>query len=538
MTDRRLRRLHPSIRGAWRVVVAWFAILAAFACSGKTLPVGGLELLLSTDMQTPRDFDVLRLEISQETSPGNFATPLVANDFRLPTEATLPTNFAIVAGNSADQNALIRVIAKKGSTALVLREAQVQVPKDRVAELRMVISSACAGRVVIDKAGEPQPMCDNPAQSCQPDTGLCGDTIVNASGLAPYVPGDGSDAGIPTTPAVMTGGGDASPADKNSPDATTGLDAGSDAGADVTGPSSPDAGDSSNTTGSRDAGPAPSEAAAPPDGSSMCLKAGSGDYSMMGPYPVAAEAGVDLTGTGDLPDADAGPTTATLFYPSDLSDNCPHPIVSWANGTGVTGSSTYQFFNNNAASWGIVVIAADNPNAAAGANNGPYNRAGIDYLLQANNDLTSPFYHHLSTRAGVSGHSQGAFAATLATGHPNVEAEVQIEGGGTPKNGIAFLALTGSNDTVVGTMAPMSSYTSATGPSMFAEYTGADHTNTPTSNGWSQMNPGTIQFVRFYTAWWRCFLADDQVACTMFKGGASCGVCKDPNWTSLLTKNM
>jgi hypothetical protein len=282
--------------------------------------------------------------------------------------------------------------------------------------------------------------------------------------------------------------------------------------------------------------------AATPHGTSTCLKAGGGDYSMMGPYTVATKAGVDLSSTGDLPTTgDAGPSTATIFYPSDMSDNCPHPIVSWANGTGVTGSQTYAFFNNNAASWGIVVAAADNPNSA-GPNfvggGGPYNKAGIDYLLKQNNDSTSPFYHHLSTRAGVSGHSQGAFAATLATQHPNVEAEVQVEGGGVPKAGIAFLALTGSNDTVVGTMSPMSSYTSATGPSMFAEYTGADHTTTPTAGGWFQKNPGTIQFMRFYTAWWRCFLADDAIACTMFKGGSSCGVCKDPNWTSLKTKNM
>ena len=115
---------------------------------------------------------------------------------------------------------------------------------------------------------------------------------------------------------------------------------------------------------------------------------------------------------------------------------------------------------------------------------------------------------------------------------------MQVEGGGTPKAGIAFLALTGSADTVVGTMSPMASYMSATGPSMFAEYTGADHTTTPTIAGYLQMNPGSIQFMRFYTAWWRCFLADDQVACAMFKGGSSCGVCKDPNWTSLETKNM
>ncbi len=281
---------------------------------------------------------------------------------------------------------------------------------------------------------------------------------------------------------------------------------------------------------------------ATPHGTSTCLKVGSGDYSQMGPYTVGTQANIDLSSTGDLPAGDAGPTTATAFYPTEMDDNCPHPIVSWANGTGVTGSSVYAFFNNNAASWGIVVMAADNPNSAggtfAGSKGGPYNRAGIDYLLKANNDSSSIFYHHLSTRAGVSGHSQGAFAATEASTHPNVEAEVQVEGGGVPNAGIAFLALTGSADTVVGTTSPMMSYTSATGPAMFAEYTGADHTTTPTIGGYIQKNPGSIQFMRFYTAWWRCFLADDQVACKMFKGGSSCGVCKDPNWTSLETKNM
>jgi hypothetical protein len=282
-----------------------------------------------------------------------------------------------------------------------------------------------------------------------------------------------------------------------------------------------------------------------PHGTSTCLKAGSGDFTQMGPYTVGMQSNIDLSSTGDLPTGpDAGPTTGTIFYPTDMNDNCPHPIVSWANGTGVTGSMVYSFFNNNAASWGIVVMAADNPNSAGGSfgggigGGGPYNRAGIDYLLKQNNDSSSMFYHHLSTRAGVAGHSQGAFAATLATQHPNVEAEVQVEGGGMPKAGIAFLALTGSNDTVVGTQSPMTSYNSATGPSMFAEYTGADHTTTPTIGGYFQKNPGTIQFMRFYTAWWRCFLADDQVACAMFKGGASCGVCKDQNWTSLKTKNM
>jgi hypothetical protein len=376
-------------------------------------------------------------------------------------------------------------------------------------------------------------------------------TCSAAFGGSQLVEGCGSTSGpgVDGFPASASGsGGTSTDSGQNSDDGgnVVGTASGTSGGS---GQSSGGSSGIANNRGSQDAGAPQPEAggsgsgsdAASPHGSSTCLKAGSGDYSMMGPYTVATKAGVDLTVTGDLPMGDAGPPTATIFYPSDLSENCPHPIVSWANGTGVTGSGTYSFFNNNAASWGIVVIAADNPNSAGGSfagGGGPYNKAGIDYLLKQNNDSTSPFYQHLSTRAGVSGHSQGAFAATLATSHPNVEAEVQVEGGGTPKAGIAFLALTGSNDTTVGTMAPMSSYSAATGPSMFAEYTGADHVTTPTAGGWIQKNPGTIQFMRFYTAWWRCFLADDAVACKMFKGGANCGVCKEPNWTSIQTKNM
>jgi hypothetical protein len=265
-------------------------------------------------------------------------------------------------------------------------------------------------------------------------------------------------------------------------------------------------------------------------GSSTCLMAGSGDSSKAGPYTVATMS-VDLA---SYLSGAATPTTFTIYYPTTLEANCPHPIIAWGNGTGVTGSNVYAFYNNNAASWGMVVAASDNSNVGSGA----YNKAGIDYLLAQNKLSSSPFYGKLSTRAGMAGHSQGAMGATAATTHPNCEAEVQVEGGGNPKAGIAFLALSGSNDTVVTTAPPTASYGAATGPAMLAIYTGADHTTTPTLAGYVQGNAGTIQFMRFYTAWFRCFLGDDATACAMFKGGSSCGVCKDPNWTTMQTKNM
>jgi hypothetical protein len=268
-----------------------------------------------------------------------------------------------------------------------------------------------------------------------------------------------------------------------------------------------------------------------PHGNVTCLQAGTGDYAKAGPYAVSTKA-VDLASV--LPAGTAAPTTFMIFYPTKLEASCPHPIASWGNGTTVTGSNVYAFFQNNAASWGVVVIASDNPSVGSGA----YNKAGIDYLLAQNNDPASEFFHRLSTRAGVAGHSQGAIGATAATTHPNVEAEVQVEGGGRPKAGMAFLALSGTADTTVGTGPPTQSYTSATGPAFLAIYTGADHVTTPTLAGWSQKNPGTVQFMRLYTAWYRCFLADDGAACAMFKGGANCGMCTDPNWDKLQSKNM
>ncbi len=264
----------------------------------------------------------------------------------------------------------------------------------------------------------------------------------------------------------------------------------------------------------------------------FCLQAGSGDYSKAGPYAVSTMANVDLASV--LPAGTATPTTYTIFYPTNMEANCPHPVIAWGNGTGVTGSQVYGFFNNNAASWGMVVIASDNSNVGSGV----YQTAGVDYLMAENGDPTSPFYQKLGTRAGVSGHSQGAFGATVATSDPNIVSEVQVEGGGNPKAGISFLALSGTADNVVTTGPPTASYAAATGPSMLAIYTGADHVTTPTLAGWAQQNPGTIQFMRFYTAWFRCFLADDANACAMFKGGQSCGVCKDPNWSSIETKNL
>ena len=68
-------------------------------------------------------------------------------------------------------------------------------------------------------------------------------------------------------------------------------------------------------------------------GDKTCLKAGTGDYAKKGPYAVKREV-VDL-GMGIATNQATG--QFTIFSPEPLEASCPHPIVAWGNGTGVTG---------------------------------------------------------------------------------------------------------------------------------------------------------------------------------------------------------
>jgi hypothetical protein len=288
-------------------------------------------------------------------------------------------------------------------------------------------------------------------------------------------------------------------------------------------------------TGSSSGGGASSSGDAGAQSAGTCLMAGSGDYSKTGPYAVSTMS-VDLSDAG-LSGA-ASPTTFTVYYPTTFEANCLHPIAAWGNGTGVTGQTTYSFFNENVASWGIVVIASDNSEVSAS----PYLSTGIDYLVAQNSDPSSIFYQKLSTKAGVAGHSQGGIAATTATTNSYVVSEVCVEGGGTPKSGTSVLCLTGSDWD--GGLNPVNAYVveqtypATTGPAFLAEWDGGDHVTTPTAAGWYEANPGTIQFVRLMTAWYRCYLASDNNACALFKGAPGCEICKDPGWYEITGKNL
>jgi len=266
-----------------------------------------------------------------------------------------------------------------------------------------------------------------------------------------------------------------------------------------------------------------------PSTGKLCLQPGNGQYSEPGPYKVTRKDKIDLASF--LPSGTAAPTTYSIIYPDPLETNCKHPIVAWGNGTTVEGQGVYDFFNTNGASWGMVVISSDNSNVGSGA----YQKAGIDYLLKENENPDSIFYHKLSDRAGTAGHSQGGMGATVGSAHPNVQAEVCVAGGGTVGAKVAFLCLTGTEDMV--NQMCTATYNSAPGPAFLGDWEGGDHVTTETVAGYMSKNAGTLQMQRLYAAWFRCFLADDAVACAMFKG-SPCGICNDSGWANIGSRNM
>jgi hypothetical protein len=275
--------------------------------------------------------------------------------------------------------------------------------------------------------------------------------------------------------------------------------------------------------------PGPAAMAGPALGTgTTCLKPGNGMYNNPGPYKVAMTE-VDL----GMIEASQHTGKFTIYYPDPLETSCLHPIVAWGNGTGVKGSGTYAFLNSNAASWGVVVAESQEDNTGSGN----FHKAGIDYLIKQNGDPSSMFYKKLSTRAGVSGHSQGGFGASAGSAHPAV-VTAAIEGATMIASAkVSVLILTGTKDIV---MNAESLVTGAKGPMFVADWEGGDHVTTETIAGSLSGDKGTLQFTRLYAAWLRCTLADDPVACKMFSGGApaNCGICKDMGWHGLASNNL
>ena len=87
-----------------------------------------------------------------------------------------------------------------------------------------------------------------------------------------------------------------------------------------------------------------------------------------------------------------------------------HPILTWGNGS-ASLSSNYTFFLKHMASWGFVIIAAQDKNSGVGQTI----LDGANFLTAANSNPVSIFFHKLNvSQVGSFGHSQGATGAINA----------------------------------------------------------------------------------------------------------------------------
>lgn len=172
------------------VVLAAFAALTLLfvACTETKTNQAGLALIIATNLATPADLDAIVLEVRQESEPGKYETLHLANEFRIPDEAQLPATFTIGPGASARQNAYIRLTGRRAGKAIVLREVKIQIPKNRIAALNLVLAASCVNHLQVDDANAARTDCANPEESCQPDSGLCGPTLIDVNTLPDFDP--------------------------------------------------------------------------------------------------------------------------------------------------------------------------------------------------------------------------------------------------------------------------------------------------------------------------------------------------------------
>lgn len=356
--------------------------------------------------------------------------------------------------------------------------------------------------------------------------GASGTTSVSSTaGMTASTAGTGTTTSASAGTGSGTGGRGTTPATAGSSGSTAGTGTPPAAGAVAT---SGSGGSTSGTGGGGGSQPAPAgsgatagaSGGAAPSGNT-CLK-GDGDFSKAGPYSVKTQQ-VTIGSSGAF----------TLFVPEGMEANC-HPMVAWGNGTTVSGGTAYRHFNERMATWGIVVAAShDSGEASSGPRigDGSFHKAAIDYLLAENMKMGSQFFGKLNGKAGVSGHSQGGAGGDRASNHPAVKANGNVQGsfGSAPAN-VAFLCLTGTED--IATEGCLTAVNGTKAPAMYANFDGMSHTATL-----SARSAGTVQYARLLPAWFRCFLADDQKACEMFKGGETCAVCKESGWEKIFVAN-
>jgi hypothetical protein len=267
---------------------------------------------------------------------------------------------------------------------------------------------------------------------------------------------------------------------------------------------------------------------------------GTADPSNAGPFEVVADKNVGpAAGVADALHNNTIPHF-NVYRPKDLTQGYCHPIITWGNGTGdqpepdgvscLAGQcGHYLVLLDQLASHGFVVVASLSSQTAQG--NPIPQVAGVDWMIQQNDDPTSPYYHHLdTTHIGATGHSQGGAATTMAGADPRITAIAPIAGArATTLHGPAAL-LCGGQDTTVPCSSVQPAFDADNNlPVMMGDNLAATH------GSWI----GSIKdpYMIAVTGWMRVHLMGDTANRNMFYG-ASCKLCTDTQHWKIQRKMM
>jgi esterase/lipase len=198
-----------------------------------------------------------------------------------------------------------------------------------------------------------------------------------------------------------------------------------------------------------------------------------------------------------------------------------NPIVSWGNGGGTT-PGLYPMLPR-LASHGFVVIAAN-----ASAVTGDQVRAGVDWLVQQNDLMTSPFYHKLDTKnvSGV-GYSLGGLATFAIADDPRVVTIVIISGANmADKTPVAKLHTPSAyfctdDDASQGNCD--GDYAVVTAPTFYGVMKGTEHVDVVLDSATAD------RLTKVTTAWLRWQQMADQTQKRLFVG-TGCLLCTDSQW--------
>jgi hypothetical protein len=171
-----------------RVRIPLFALAIGVACSAKELPPKGeVVVVLTTDLNPPKDFDVAHVRVTEVDDAGNDGKELLDADYSFPSSVTLPATLGIIGGPDPNVRVHVRVVVRQLGKVILLRDVRTSIPQDRIAALPIGIQWLCEGdQFVVESAQGPQSKCEKD-KTCI--AGACQPIDVDPSTLPNYDPG-------------------------------------------------------------------------------------------------------------------------------------------------------------------------------------------------------------------------------------------------------------------------------------------------------------------------------------------------------------